>query len=73
VTRDEAEVALYVIDELKKRGAVVVDVGGIKANFAPVGKPPDPNRPPRREKTERERLFGRLGIGDAKPAKGTAA
>jgi hypothetical protein len=73
VTREEADVALYLVDELVKRGATVVNVAGVQASFAPKAAAPDPNRPIKPVKTERERLFGRLGIGDAKPVKGTAA
>lgn len=59
MTRAEADVILYLVDQLKERGATVVDVAGVKANFAPKpDAPPEERKKP--AKTFHERLFRHL-------------
>jgi hypothetical protein len=61
MTKDEAEVVLYLVDKLLERGATNVDVMGVRASFAPApGEAPEKRR---KEKTYHERLFGRLPPG----------
>jgi len=65
VTRDEADTILYVVDQLRERGATAVDVAGVRAAF--VQKPTE--REPRREKTFHERLFRHLPKDPATPTR----
>lgn len=62
MTKEEAETVLYLVDQLRERGASIVEVAGIKAGW-PVAPSPMPTREPRKKvKTYKEKLFGPLGI-----------
>lgn len=66
MTRGEAEGVLWLIDQLRERGALVVDVCGVKANFAttPTAAPAERGK---KEKTYHERLFRHLNTADKAP------
>ena len=64
MTREEADVVLYLVDQLRARGATGVDVAGTKAFFPPPAPAADDNRPlPKPPRTLDEKLFAPLGIG----------
>jgi len=65
VTKAEADNVLYLVDQLRDRGALVVEVAGIKAVFgAQPGAQPKGEK--RTERSYHDRLFGPLGIVKAK-------
>lgn len=61
---------LYLVDQLRDRGASVVKVAGVEAGW-PVAPGPMPVReePRKKAKSYHERLFGPLGIVKGKKAR----